>query len=247
MLHLPNLSAREKEILPSLLAGATRTEIASEIGISTETVKIHVRNILKKFEVLNVRDGFSRLSEYQTYFGVGGYQMDRFINSAECRVNVVHPTQEIVVSTRINLTVMAEEIDKFIFTLFRPDCKFSASVENHDVIGPIEQDGRSLFSFLPNKKLRKGDTYEYKINVTIKAKKNKAIDQWLEETSFPAAFRSYEIQFSDTACVEKFGFQVFSRLHELNNYPFQVNQGDTWLKCSDHSPQVPLRVKLWWQ
>ena len=66
MLHPPNLSAREKEILRSLLAGATRTEIASEIGISTETVKIHVRNILKKFEVLNVRDGFSRLSEYQT-------------------------------------------------------------------------------------------------------------------------------------------------------------------------------------
>lgn len=246
MLHPPNLSAREKEILPSLLVGATRNEIADEIGISAETVKIHVRNILKKFEVLNVRDGFSRLSEYQTYFGVGGYQMDRFINSAECRVNVVHPTQEIVVSTRINLTVMAEEIDEFVFTLRRPNCKFSASVENHELVGSIEQDGHNFFSFLPNTKLRKGDTYEYTVTATVKANKSTVIDQWDEITSFPAAFRSYELQFSDTACVENFGFQVFSGLHEFNNYPFQVERRYDWLKCSDHSPQVPLRVKLWW-
>ena len=58
-LHFPpRLTKREIEILPLLLSGSTRDEIAFSLSVSTETVKLHTRNILSKFGATTVRDGF---------------------------------------------------------------------------------------------------------------------------------------------------------------------------------------------
>lgn len=45
------LSAREAEILERLTNGGTNTSIASELGISPETVQTHVRNLMAKLGV----------------------------------------------------------------------------------------------------------------------------------------------------------------------------------------------------
>ena len=59
-LHFPpKLTTRESEILPLLLAGITRDEIASSLSVSPETVKLHTRNILSKSGATTVRDGFT--------------------------------------------------------------------------------------------------------------------------------------------------------------------------------------------
>jgi DNA-binding CsgD family transcriptional regulator len=42
------LSAREREVLPLLLAGKTNAEIAAELFVSVNTVKYHTRNIRQK-------------------------------------------------------------------------------------------------------------------------------------------------------------------------------------------------------
>lgn len=41
-----------------LLLGQTRDEIANQYEISPETVNLHTRNILAKFDASSVRDGF---------------------------------------------------------------------------------------------------------------------------------------------------------------------------------------------
>ena len=65
-LHFPpKLTRRESEILPLLLAGSTRDEIASSLSVSPETVKLHTRNILSKFGATTVRDGFYNMNLYQ--------------------------------------------------------------------------------------------------------------------------------------------------------------------------------------
>jgi len=46
--RLDNLTGREKEVLGSLLRGATNKEIARELGISHRTVEVHRANIMEK-------------------------------------------------------------------------------------------------------------------------------------------------------------------------------------------------------
>ena len=50
---LTTLTKRELEILSSLAVGRTNKEIAAEKGVSTNTVKYHVRNIFEKLSVSN--------------------------------------------------------------------------------------------------------------------------------------------------------------------------------------------------
>jgi DNA-binding NarL/FixJ family response regulator len=47
-LTLPNLTAREREILSYLVAGSTYAEIANTLVISEKTVSSHVSNLLRK-------------------------------------------------------------------------------------------------------------------------------------------------------------------------------------------------------
>jgi DNA-binding NarL/FixJ family response regulator len=49
----PGLTAREVEVLGHVARGSRNKEIAADLGISEETVQVHVRNILAK---LNVHD-----------------------------------------------------------------------------------------------------------------------------------------------------------------------------------------------
>ena len=50
---LTTLTKRELEILSSLAAGHTNKEIAAEKGVSTNTVKYHIRNLFDKLSVNN--------------------------------------------------------------------------------------------------------------------------------------------------------------------------------------------------
>jgi len=50
---LTTLTKRELEILSSLAAGRTNKEIAAEKGVSTNTVKYHIRNLFDKLSVNN--------------------------------------------------------------------------------------------------------------------------------------------------------------------------------------------------
>ena len=50
---LSTLTKRELEVLSSLAAGRTNKEIAAEKGVSTNTVKYHVRNLFEKLGVSN--------------------------------------------------------------------------------------------------------------------------------------------------------------------------------------------------
>tara|TARA_B100000315_G_C14539869_1_gene570340 strand:+ start:305 stop:928 length:624 start_codon:yes stop_codon:yes gene_type:complete len=50
---LTGLTKRELEVLSSLAAGRTNKEIASELNVSNNTVKFHVRNLYQKLNVKN--------------------------------------------------------------------------------------------------------------------------------------------------------------------------------------------------
>ena len=51
--HDGRVSRREKQVIESLLSGATAREIASELQLSFHTVRTHIRNIYAKLGVVN--------------------------------------------------------------------------------------------------------------------------------------------------------------------------------------------------
>lgn len=57
-----SLSRRECEVLVQLARGATTTDIATTLVISNNTVKTHIRRILKKLDVANRAEAVARAS-----------------------------------------------------------------------------------------------------------------------------------------------------------------------------------------
>jgi DNA-binding NarL/FixJ family response regulator len=49
----PDLTARERDVLDALTAGASTSQIADRLGLSDKTVRNHISNILTKLEVVD--------------------------------------------------------------------------------------------------------------------------------------------------------------------------------------------------
>jgi LuxR family maltose regulon positive regulatory protein len=70
---LEPLTVREQEILAQLIQGKTNKEIGEHLFVSVYTVKTHLRNIYKKFDVT------SRLQAVNKAMAAGYYQPERLI------------------------------------------------------------------------------------------------------------------------------------------------------------------------
>jgi DNA-binding NarL/FixJ family response regulator len=61
-----SLTAREREVLRSLRAGQANKDIASDLQISKSTVKVHLRNIMRKLHATNRTQAAVHFSASQT-------------------------------------------------------------------------------------------------------------------------------------------------------------------------------------
>lgn len=71
-----NLTAREREVAGLMVKGLTRPEIASALGISSETVKKHIANIVVKCGVSNQREAVSVIVMNDYVYGAAGIDAD---------------------------------------------------------------------------------------------------------------------------------------------------------------------------
>jgi DNA-binding NarL/FixJ family response regulator len=51
--RLPNLSPREREIMHLMAEGGTAQDVGTSVGVSVETVRTHVRNVIRKLQARN--------------------------------------------------------------------------------------------------------------------------------------------------------------------------------------------------
>lgn len=243
----PKLTKRERQILPYLLSGATRNEIATTLGIAPDTVKIHVKNLLEKFDAATVRDGFKSMNLYQQYYGISGLGADRFIHSADLSVRLLDGCKSFNVTTSIDLSVIQGEIQKLYFSQLSLNHVEAISATGVRLEPPRLQDGRMYFGLVPPAPLVEGDRLQYSFTVSVAATATDKLTEYFEETSFPATQRSYELVMTDGSGVSEYGYEVFSGMHKLTNYQLTVEKTQTSIKYIDTDPQVPLRFKLWWQ
>ena len=105
-----NLTKRERQVIPYLISGATRNEIASHFGISAETVKSHTTRILRKFDALNIRDFFKTINLYQQFFGIGGLGTQTHILDSELDYYLEDDRKSLRLVRKFEYLVMSEPV-----------------------------------------------------------------------------------------------------------------------------------------
>ena len=164
----PKLTRRESEVLPLLLSGATREEIASSLSVSPETVKLHTRNVLKKFNANSVREGFHLMDLYQTHYGHGGQGSDRFENLFQCVCQVLPGRKNLRLTNKLNVTIMQDELSDFKFSYIANGNLTNAVAPGNLLQGPEIYDQAVTFRVIPGTALKKFDCYNYSFAVTFK-------------------------------------------------------------------------------
>ena len=109
----PILTEREKEVLPFLLSGATRIEIAQTLSVSSETVKFHTRQLLKKFGVKTVPEGYTVMQEYARLYLPEGMNFNYFIKSARTTVHIQDNRTDAKLVKEWNVLAIKSEVLKF--------------------------------------------------------------------------------------------------------------------------------------
>src|SRR3712207_6166762 len=79
------LTRRELDVLRLLAVGRTNREIAGELFVSTRTVDMHVRNLLRKLDSRSRADAARRASELGLLAPQGGNAREKHGNSADVR------------------------------------------------------------------------------------------------------------------------------------------------------------------
>ena len=87
-MQVPILTERQFQILELIAVGATRNEIAVELGISPETVKVHTKTILDKFDATSVRDAMRDINTYLAAYGRDGAGYTSYFHSICGTINV---------------------------------------------------------------------------------------------------------------------------------------------------------------
>lgn len=139
-----NLSERELEILKLVATGASNKEIAQKLVISPNTVKVHLRNIFSKIEVV------SRTEATLYAIKLGIIQTEGVVTSEEV-LSTDFPLESVVKTTRwrsprVWITAGSLFIIAVLFFLFRSNFSSTSTNENPTV----EQDRWTTAADIPD-------------------------------------------------------------------------------------------------
>ena len=242
----PKLTKRESEIVPLLLAGSTRDEIASSLSVSPETVKLHTRNILSKFGATTVRDGFYDMNLYQTHYGVGGQRSDRFENLFQCVCQILPGRRDVRITNKLNLTVMQDELSEFKFSYVANGSLVDAIAPGNMLDGPDDADHAQTFRIIPGTTLNMFDPYEFSFGVTFKDEFQDNTGLIVEQATYPALRREYIFEFDPADVPDRIQYDALSGTHIIDNYPLDVDTNGNRLSIIDTSPRVPMSLRVKW-
>ena len=186
----PKLTKRESEILPLLLSGSNRDEIATSLSVLPKTVKLHTRNILSKFGATTVRDGFYDMNLYQTHYGVGGQGSDRFENVSVRLPNSAR-TKRRADHKQTQHNCDARRIVRVKISYVANGSLVDAIAPGNLLDGPDDADHAQTFRIIPGTILNMFDPYEFSFGVTFKDEFQDNTGLIVEQATYPALRREY--------------------------------------------------------
>lgn len=134
MIIPPKLTPREREILPMLALGETRSQIALRTNLSEETVKVHTKNIVDKFDATNVRDGIQSFWKYLETYTDKGYDYKFYLKRMETFLDIKGRGELANLTRRFHLVAVGDGLTEL-------DDTFSADggVGEFSIDGKVEE------------------------------------------------------------------------------------------------------------
>lgn len=249
MLLPEKLTPREREIVPFLIAGATRVEIAKALGIADETVKIHNKNIFRKFGATNLRDGFEDIAAYQRYYGLDGVGLTRFTKSIYVTTRFF-PSKGATHTTRTETIVaMNGPLDVF-YRRFRSErSTFSVNYEPDrlQATQTVTAEGTNLVTVRIAPPLADGDELAYREQVFETNRKFKRIDNEAITWSIPFDKRVMRYEFPEDEVPKKIWYETLTNITPIKLSGTNELWGANFLELDIRDFQQSTTLRIHWE
>lgn len=116
MIPPPLLTPRERDCLPLLVSGKTRHEMSRELDVSVETIKKHVRSMLKKYDAANIRDALPAMRLHQEYYFDATANFEVFCNLAKFSAVIDTEKKEVLTQISHHFTAISPIVSSLYFS-----------------------------------------------------------------------------------------------------------------------------------
>ena len=111
----PKLSTRELQILPYITLGMTRSDIAEQLDVGSESVKATTRNLLRKFGHSKIREAMVDLQSFQEIYIQS--EQSFFIKSVHVTYQISHKPKAACCNVRLRLKAVNRGVRSLTQTL----------------------------------------------------------------------------------------------------------------------------------
>ena len=242
----PKLTPREREILPFLLSGATRKEIAVTLSVSPETINIHVKNLLDKFGSITVRDAFTDLNNYQKFFGVGGLGFNQFNAHVDVVFELLRGRRDGLVARKTQIQAVNSPVDTITRRFLADEGQVRLSYPSQRVNRAQlpNENGGQVFQILLSPVIDVGETFELEEHIEFIGCFNPIHDHYLIRFDVPFSCRTMTYRFPKDDYPNDISYQMRLGMNQVKMQGVKEtrNADGITLEFSEYEPGASVRV-----
>jgi DNA-binding CsgD family transcriptional regulator len=179
----PILSPRERQVLPSLINGLTRFEIAEKLGLGPDSIKATTRNLIRKFGHRTIRDAMVDLQEYELVYLQSSHAT--FNNSVSMHMDVFDRRGHAALTLYVDFTALKHGVKTFT----QKFCNFADfhtfSMNGAKVNPKMTYNDGYIYGFTLSKKLKRSEVSFLNLNVDLTHPKSNSefttVPYWADE------------------------------------------------------------------
>ena len=242
----PILTKREREVLPFLVAGATRHEIGRNFGISPETVKMHTKRIVEKFGAANVRDGIELMSDYQRFYGDGGLNLQRFVSRYVNRTVLLPNKTDIITHSDFEFFIVNSGFNRYTDRIRTAGTLTNYAARGMEIMSKREIDGNNEI-VLTCPALNAGNFLEFSISAELSGYSDGVCGLDIVNFSTPGLKRTYIVEFPEQMRPKKIVHEMQTGTHQTQRILSDVYETQTSFVVDIHPTNLPFRLNIEWE
>lgn len=242
----PFLTPRQSQIVPLLIKGWTRKEIAHDLGISEEMVRQHIRKILEKFEAANVRDCLSDLVYYEETYGNSGANHKFFIEHLHICITIADCGNVAWYEKASQLIVVGPSLEEITECVICDGEIIETVIDGrrHDVSRVTH--GQNWYEQILDEPLYQGCKYERNLKCKLLHAFESKSEYWGQEQVFPTEDFTLEIKLPQSRPAKRFWAEYSLQNNFTEIQLSHICPKKTLARLSVKNPKLGSWYKIFW-